>query len=115
MFECRYQGARHFVSPAVSAHLEELRRGSKAPYKFLRKDDVHSFVLVCAVNASKHLRDAVYTEIARDSKWRSVAPRSSLRPSSIELCTLPLVQETRRSLCKLYGDVSWTPIPLGGA
>jgi hypothetical protein len=32
-------------------------------YSFLRQDDVYSFVLVCAVNACKHLRDEVYAVI----------------------------------------------------
>ena len=64
-FEGRYQGARHFVSPGVSRHIADAASASTV-YDFLRKDDLHSFVRVCAVNASMHLREAVYSAIRDD-------------------------------------------------
>jgi hypothetical protein len=45
-------------------------RGAGSPpplYTFRRRDDLHSFVRVCAVNASMHLREAVYSAIGGDS------------------------------------------------
>ncbi len=127
-FEGRYQGARHFVSPGVSRHIADAASASTV-YDFLRKDDLHSFVRVCAVNASMHLREAVYSAIRDDgvgTKGAGTVGGGWVEASSFPaVCSAHAIFQTvavvrpmqdpgpPRPLCRRFGTASSMTTPRG--
>jgi hypothetical protein len=116
------------VSPGVSRHFADAA-SVPTPYHFLRKDDLHSFVRVCAVNASMHLREAVYSAIRDDgvgTRGAGAGGGGRVEASSfLAVCSAHAIIQTAivvrpmqdpgppRPLCRRFGTASSRTTPRG--